>query len=128
MSMSTTLSFAEYLTLSEKTLSEKFMIGPDETSKQKMLHAVIGLVTESSELLDAFKKHIFYGKELDLINVKEEIGDVLWYLAILFRELDLDPHQSMYDNIEKLRKRYGEKFDEQKAIKRDTVNELSHIQ
>jgi len=30
-------------------------------------------------------------------------------------------------NIEKLKKRYGEKFSETSALHRDTTNELSHI-
>ncbi len=122
------LPFDEYLMLSEKTLSSQFHIQPDDAQKQRMLHAAMGLVTESGEVLDIFKKHIFYGKEIDMVNLKEEIGDILRFLAIFFRELDLDIETSMYDNIEKLRKRYGEKFSSEKAINRDTNNEVSHIQ
>lgn len=122
------LSFQDYLTLSEKTLSSQFHVQADDAHKQWMLHAAMGLVTESGEVLDIFKKHIFYGKEIDMVNLKEEIGDILWFLAIFFRELDLDIETSMYDNIEKLRKRYGDKFSSEKAINRDTNNEVSHIQ
>lgn len=32
---------------------------------KRLLHAGIGLSTEAGEFLDALKKHIFYGKELD---------------------------------------------------------------
>ena len=119
------MDIKEYMRLSEKTLSNHFMV--DSPSKEKMLHAVIGLVTESSELLDQFKKHIFYKKELDMVNIKEEMWDVMWYMAILLRELDLDFHQILDDNITKLKKRYGEKFDEEKAANRDIDNELSHF-
>ena len=45
----------------------------------RLLHAAMGMVTEAAELLDMLKKHIFYGKILDLINAKEEIGDSQWY-------------------------------------------------
>lgn len=122
------IPFDEYLTLSEKTLSSQFHIQPDDAQKQRILHAAMGLVTESGEVLDIFKKYVFYGKEIDIVNLKEEIGDILRFLAIFFRELDLDIETSMYDNIEKLRKRYGEKFSSEKAINRDTSNEVSHIQ
>lgn len=44
----------------------------------RILHAAIGCVTESGELLDSLKKQIFYGRELDVVNVKEEAGDILW--------------------------------------------------
>lgn len=121
------MTFQEYLDLSSKTLSEQFHIAPDDTYKQKLLHAVIGLSTESNELLDTLKKHVYYGKPLDVVNIKEEIGDIFWYVAILFRELDLDLDNILHDNIEKLRKRYGEKFSTTSALNRDTDNELSHI-
>jgi hypothetical protein len=51
----------------------------------------------------------------------------MWYMAILLRELDLDFYQILDDNIAKLKKRYGEKFDEEKAANRDIDNELSHF-
>ena len=53
----------------------------------RLLHAGIGLATESGEFLDALKKAIFYGKELDRVNLQEEIGDLLWYCAIALDEL-----------------------------------------
>jgi hypothetical protein len=34
-----------------------------------LLHAATGMVTEAGELLDMLKKHIFYGKDLDLVNL-----------------------------------------------------------
>jgi hypothetical protein len=48
-----------------------------------LFHARVGLVTEVGEICDAFKKHIIYGKTLDLVNLREEIGDVFWYLNLL---------------------------------------------
>ena len=49
----------------------------------RLLHGVIGLVTETSELLDAIKKSLFYGKPLDKTNLIEELGDLLWYKYIV---------------------------------------------
>jgi NTP pyrophosphatase (non-canonical NTP hydrolase) len=39
-------------------------------------HAIMGLVTEAGELMDAIKKAKIYGKDLDLVNLVEELGDV----------------------------------------------------
>lgn len=86
---------------------------------KRLLHAGIGLSTESAELLDALKKHIFYGKELDKVNLAEEMGDLFWYMAILADELGLEFESVMERNITKLKARYGEKFSEEKAEKRD---------
>jgi len=89
----------------------------------RLLHGAVGLVTESAEVLDAFKKHIFYGRVLDYVNIKEELGDVLWYIAIMCNEMDIDMESIMQVNIDKLKKRYGDKFSNEKAIDRDVKTE-----
>lgn len=90
---------------------------------KRLLHAGIGLSTESGEFLDALKKHIFYGKELDRVNLAEELGDLFWYMAIVADELGVEFESVMDRNIQKLKARYGEKFSEQKAEKRDLDSE-----
>lgn len=89
----------------------------------RLLHAAIGLSTEAGELLDVLKKNIFYGKPLDIVNVKEEAGDLLWYLAILFDALEADPYEVMRTNIAKLKARYPQKFESEQAITRDLATE-----
>jgi len=104
---------------------------PSEEIKQRMtsdkmtrlLHAAIGLTTESGEFIDALKKHIFYGRDLDEVNLKEEMGDLFWYLAIACDALDVSFDALMERNIEKLRSRYGEKFSNDKANHRDLEKE-----
>jgi len=88
-------------------------------------HMIIGLVTEVGELMDAWKKHKFYGRELDIKNIKEELGDIHWYLGILHDELGYTEHQAREDNIAKLMKRYPDKFKD--IVSRDQDIELSHI-
>lgn len=82
------------------------------------MHAIIGLCTEAGELQDAYKKHIFYGRPLDTINIREEIGDIAWYLAFLCNEHGWSLSQIMADNIAKLKARYPDKFTESDAIER----------
>ena len=88
-----------------------------------LLHAGMGLATESSEFIDALKKHLFYGKELDTVNLREEIGDCLWYLALALRTLDSDFDTEMKINIEKLQARFPTKFTEEGAEVRDLNKE-----
>ncbi|EQC46454.1 MazG nucleotide pyrophosphohydrolase domain protein [Bacteriovorax sp. BSW11_IV] len=90
---------------------------------KRLLHAGIGISTEAGEVLDALKKHIFYGKELDKVNLAEELGDLFWYMAILADELGIEFESVMDRNITKLKARYGEKFSEEKAEKRDLDKE-----
>lgn len=85
----------------------------------QLLHGAIGLATESGEILDALKKHIYYGKTLDRVNLMEECGDCLWYIALLIRELGYSFEEVAEINIKKLRARYGEKFSEYDATNRN---------
>lgn len=88
-----------------------------------LLHASMGLSTEAAEFTDALKKHIFYGKELDEVNLKEEIGDILWYAAIALEALGSDFESVMQTNIDKLSARYPDKFTEELAENRDLDTE-----
>ena len=47
----------------------------------ELVHYTDGLVTESGEIKDMMKKHIAYGAPLDFVNLKEELGDICWYIA-----------------------------------------------
>jgi len=89
----------------------------------RLLHAAIGLVTESGELLDAIKKAAFYGKALDTTNIKEEAGDILWYLALLFNAIGTSFESEQERVINKLKVRFPEKFNEDHAEHRDLVAE-----
>lgn len=89
----------------------------------RLLHSCMGLTTELGELTDVLKKHIFYGKEVDIVNLKEEGGDLLWYLAILFNTLSTTFPEEMERNINKLEARYGDKFNELEAINRNLDRE-----
>lgn len=94
------------------------------TDKQvRLLHASMGLHTEPAEFTDALKKHIFYGKPLDEVNLREELGDTLWYIAIALDCLGTDFETEMNININKLKARYPEKFTSEKAENRDLATE-----
>lgn len=90
----------------------------------RLLHGAMGLATESGEFLDVLKKHIFYGKPMDITNMKEECGDLFWYLAILADTMgEHNFTKIMQTNIAKLRQRYPEKFTETEAQNRDLEQE-----
>lgn len=94
----------------------------------RMLHAAMGLSTEAGEFVDMLKKHIFYGKPLDLVNAKEEIGDSMWYVAIAIDVLKTTLDDVMTVNINKLKARYPEKFTEFHAENRDLTTERSILE
>jgi NTP pyrophosphatase (non-canonical NTP hydrolase) len=94
---------------------------------QRLLHASIGLTTEIGEFADALKKYIFYSKDLDEINLKEEIGDIFWYIAIAIDALGESFDSIQVKNIAKLRKRYGGKFSKENALNRNLKAEREEI-
>lgn len=93
-----------------------------DKSMVRLLHGTMGIATESCELYEALMKKI-KGEEVDLVNIKEEIGDVLWYVAILCDELKVDIEPIMEKVIAKLELRYKGKFDEYRANIRNLEEE-----
>ena len=87
------------------------------------IHGIIGKMTELGEFADPFKKHLFYGKDLDRENMREELGDDKWYDAIMAPHLDTTLMQEMFTVIQKLRKRYPEAFSNADALARKDKQE-----
>lgn len=71
---------------------------------------------------------MFYGKELDIINLVEETGDILWYLSILLDCVNSSFEEAMRKNIDKLRVRYPNKFTNSEAINRDLAKEREQLE
>jgi NTP pyrophosphatase (non-canonical NTP hydrolase) len=113
----------DYVKNALRTEPEKYHFLSTGKVTPRIEHAAFGLVTEAGEILDALKKAKFYGKELDTVNLIEEAGDMMWYLAILSDALDVSFEDIWERNIKKLKVRYPEKFTEEKAKKRDLPSE-----
>lgn len=103
----------EYIELANLTRSEL------NDKDLNNIHMALGVVTESGELADVFKKHLAYNKDIDWINVQEEIGDLLWYIAGFCKINEFDLEKIMENNIQKLKARYPNKFDAWNAINRN---------
>ncbi|MFN9374029.1 MAG: MazG nucleotide pyrophosphohydrolase domain-containing protein [Planctomycetaceae bacterium] len=89
----------------------------------RLVHAVLGLQTEAGELADPVKKHIYYGRPLDPVNLREEIGDCLWYLAVACDALGTTLEAEQARNLAKLRARYPHVFTAEAAHVRDLDRE-----
>lgn len=89
----------------------------------RTIHAALGLAGEAGEVVDLVKKHVFGLKPLDRTKLLEEIGDVLWYLALVCHAQGLDLESAMRTNIAKLRARYPRPGDRDKYVTRDVEAE-----
>lgn len=94
----------------------------------RLLHAAIGICTEAGEFFDPLKKYLFYSKLYDEVNLREELGDLLWYIAIACDALDTTVELEMARVIAKLQQRYPEKFSDYLAQNRDLDRERAVLE
>ena len=69
-------------------------------------------------IIDILKKYLFQGHELDKEHLAEELGDVAWYLSVAADALGYSLQEIFKMNIEKLRERYPDGFEEERSINR----------
>jgi NTP pyrophosphatase (non-canonical NTP hydrolase) len=58
----------------------------------RLIHGCLGLITEIGEVTTEVKRMEIYGKPLDAerkAHIMEEIGDVMWYVAIILATLEI---------------------------------------
>ena len=78
------MTFEEFVPLAIKTESKNRPLSLDIIDlglTDRILHAFIGIATEIDEYNEAIRNN-------DKVNALEELGDMLWYLAILKSEID----------------------------------------
>ena len=78
---------------------------------QAMEYLTLGLTGEAGEIANKVKKFIRDGATKDeylakRIEIGYEIGDVLWYCAVLAEELEMNLGHIMEKNLEKLADRH----------------------
>jgi len=78
------------------------------TAIYKQEHAVIypalGLAAEAGEVANKVKKILRDGK-FDREAIADEVGDCMWYIAALCRDLNIDMQDIANNNIKKLKDR-----------------------
>lgn len=78
----------------------------------------LGLAGESGEVVDLIKKVVSHGHELDREKLTEELGDVLWYVAMLCTLCAIPMSEVGLRNISKLHRRYPNGFDSERSRNR----------
>ena len=77
----------------------------------RLITAALGMSAECGELVEIIKKIMLQGKsynEDNIIHMKKEAGDVLWYMSQLCIALDTTFEELMEINYQKLSARYPE--------------------
>jgi len=92
------MDFNQYKKLALRTESQPRL--------SRIQHALMWMSTEVAEMMDNLKKHMFYNKELDIANLKEEMWDVMRYMDILSDAINIPLEDVLKANIAKLKVRY----------------------
>lgn len=90
-------------------------VSDPEVDMGGILNGCLGLSGEVGEFNDMVKKWIFHEKPLDAEHAEKEIGDVLWYVAMICHSFGWNMDTIMQQNIDKLKARYPEGFDPEKS-------------
>jgi hypothetical protein len=122
---------------SEETGGNPFSGHDTLTFNTRIMHALLGYFTESGEMLEFLDEALRLPETVcpDYINLREEVGDVDWYKAILFDTMrecfpDVNFNEGKIRSmiIDKLKARYGEKFSESATNNRDLTVERSILE
>ena len=75
--------------------------------QDKIVYPALGLCGEAGEVADKIKKTVRGDRPLEEVtgNIADELGDVLWYLAILADDLGIPLEDIAHWNVDKLQRR-----------------------
>lgn len=107
------MTINEYQQMAMRTLN------PSLDKKDILINGVMGLCGESGEAIDIVKKHLAQGHDLDRNALVKELGDIAWYLAETAYALDVSLEDVLAGNIQKLRQRYPQGFEQARSVNRD---------
>jgi NTP pyrophosphatase (non-canonical NTP hydrolase) len=98
------MNFDEYQTAALRT------INPGLNDRDRLLDASAGLAEEAAEFLGLIRKRVFQGQVIDEARLTEELGDVLWCLAVTSNALGIPLSRVAQENEAKLRRRHPDGF------------------
>ena len=92
--------------------------------RDNLAHASMLIGSEAGEVVTLIKRNFAYGKPLEVEKIKDELGDLLWGIALLCHCTGLTLDEIMAANIAKLEARYPNlTFEADRAINPDKAKE-----
>jgi hypothetical protein len=85
------------------------------------------LSKDAGEILDIYKKHLFYNKPVDLVRLQGLMRNISNMLETLTQHYDLDASTLKANNINKLLARFPDKFTSDLAINRNLDKERTEL-
>ena len=93
-----------------------------ETSEKEILTWGLGISGEAGDVASCIKKTFAHDND-QRKGIRENIGDTLWYAAMICNFFGWDMHEVLEENISKLRKRFPEGFTTDDARRSGTMKD-----
>lgn len=100
------------------TLNEYQSLAKRTSGNASLPVLALGVAGEAGEVADYVKKVFGHGHPMDAAKLGKELGDVLWYLAVLADSIGLSLGEVAQRNIDKLRARYPDGFSTERSMNR----------
>jgi len=81
-------------------------VNPTLDERDRLVDASAGLTEEAAELLGLVRKKVYQGRDVGVDRLREELGDVLWCLAVASHTLGFSLSEIAEANQAKLVKRH----------------------
>ena len=94
-------------------------VRPELSQHERLLIGGLGLASEAGEVANALNHQLHFGHPPDPDRLRDELGDVLWYLVFLCDTLDLSLEDVMAANADKRRQRYPDGFNTERSMNRE---------
>lgn len=94
------MNFNEYQEFAARGIHEATL------EREPIVGFALGLVGETGEVVDDIKKRVFHGRDIPMEHTKEELGDVLWYIANIATQCGFTLDDIVEANVQKLYNRY----------------------
>jgi NTP pyrophosphatase (non-canonical NTP hydrolase) len=107
------MDLREYQKFCKKT-AKKFKNKRDEIATWGL-----GVTGEAGDIAGCIKKTLFHGND-QTQGIRENIGDTLWYLAMICNHYKWDLSEIIQENVEKLQARYPKGFNKKAAGRKGT--------
>ena len=108
------LSVEEYQALAARTIDKGM------NNEQMLLHALHGMSSEIGEIHGIYQKR-YQGHKIGADRVREETGDLLWFVAEFCTANGWNMAEIMSENIEKLKNRYPDGFEPERSVHRQII-------
>jgi NTP pyrophosphatase (non-canonical NTP hydrolase) len=101
---------SERMTLDDYQQAALRTLNPSLDERDRLLDASAGLAEEAAELLGLVRKKVFQNRVPPDDRLREELGDVLWCLAVASHTLGFSLSEIAEANQAKLAKRHPDGF------------------